>query len=432
MIWKYNKIVPLLFLLIVVSCQGQENSTRYDWPQWRGPDRSGVWANGPDIETLSEENISTVWEVPIGPGYNGPTLASGYVYAMDYKDGLERVICFNAEDGNIVWEYSYPSEYSVGYPTGPRASVLVSGNLAYSLGTMGHLNCFDAETGALKWHQNARETYKSRIPTWGLAASPILEGNKLIVQLGGTPGACLVAFDKDTGEEIWRALDDEASYSTPVLINQAGKRVLICWTGGSICGLNPETGSTYWSIPFKPRKSLMNIADPVYDPPYLFLSSFFDGSFLVLLDQEKTEAELVYYRHGKSERETEALHCCISTPIIEGDYVYGVDSYGEVRCLDLKTGDRIWEDLTVVPKARWANIHFVKQDDKVWGFNEHGVLSLGKLTSEGYVDYGSAKVIDPVGISPNPRNGVCWSHPAFSGNRIYVRSDAKLVCIEIR
>jgi outer membrane protein assembly factor BamB len=283
----------------------------------------------------------------------------------------------------------------------------------------------------LKWHQYTIESYKSRIPVWGLATSPIVEENKLIVQLGGTPGACIVAFNKNTGEEIWRALDDEASYSTPIIINQAGKRVLICWTADSITGLDPETGSTYWSLPFIPRRSRMNIADPVYASPYLFLSSFFDGSYLVKLDQEKTDAELVYSRHGKSERETDALHCCISTPLIDGDYIYGVDSYGEVRCLDLKTGDRIWEDLTVVPKARWANIHFVRQHDKVWGFNEKGTLSLGKLTPEGYMDYGSVKVIDPVGISPNPRNGVCWAHPAFSGNRIYLRSDSKLVCIKL-
>ena len=121
--------------------------------------------------------------------------------------------------------------------------------------------------------------------------------------------------------------------------------------------------------------------------------------------------------------------CCISTPQIR--YVYGVGSYGETRCLDLLTGERIWEDLTLVPKARWANIHLVQQGEKSWGFNELGELLLGQFTPEGFKDLGRVKLIDPVKISPNPRNGVCWAHPAFSGHRIFIRSDEQLVCVQI-
>jgi outer membrane protein assembly factor BamB len=296
---------------------------------------------------------------------------------------------------------------------------------------MGHLHCLDAASGDLVWKVDAMEQYQSRIPIWGLASNPIMVREKLIVQLGGTPGACIVAFHRDTGRELWRALDDEASYSAPVLISQAGKEVLVCWTGESITGLDPETGSIYWSLPFQPGEMIMNIADPVYEPPYLFLSGFFDGSYLVRLDQDTPTAELVYHRRGESERNTDALHCCISTPFIRNGYVYGIGSYGETRCLDLLTGDRIWEDLTLVPRARWANVHLVHQGDLTWGFNEIGELLLGKFTPEGYLDLGRVKVIDPVRVSPNPRNGVTWSHPAFSGNRIYVRNDAKIICLSI-
>jgi len=263
-------------------------------------------------------------------------------------------------------------------------------------------------------------------------ANPIILDEKLIVQVGGFPGACMVAFHKDTGHEIWRALDDEASYSAPVLINQAGRQVLVCWTGESISGLDPHRGTLLWSIPFKPRGNIMNIANPVYDPPYLFLSAFFDGSYLIRVDQESISASLVYHRHGQSERNTDALHCCISTPFIENGYVYGIDSYGEARCLDLLTGNRVWEDLSLVPKERWANVHLVLQEEKVWGFNEIGELLLGRFSPSGYQDLGRIKVIEPVRISPNPRNGVTWAHPAFSGNRIYIRSDAKIICLSVR
>lgn len=423
--------ITLILLLPVLLSGCRKPGTAGEWNQWRGADRSGSWTNGPRIDTLAQEMIHLQWQVPVGPGYSGPTVSGNRVYVMDYVNGSERVHCFSAGEGKEQWTYSYPVTYNVGYPTGPRASVQVFDGKAYSWGTMGHLHCFDAVTGKLIWQVNAQEQYQSRIPIWGLASNPILVDDRLIVQLGGIQGACLVAFNKDNGAEIWRALEDEASYSAPILISQAGRKVVVCWTGESITGLDPEQGAIYWSVPFQPGNMVMNIADPVYDPPYLFLSGFFDGSYLLKLDQELPAAQLIYHRQGASEQHTDALHCCVSTPLIRDGYVYGIDSYGEARCLDLVTGERIWEDLTLVPLGRWANVHLVWQGEKVWGFNELGELLLGRLTPRGYVDLGRAKLITPVRISPNPRNGVCWAHPAFVGNRVFVRSDEKLVCIQI-
>lgn len=420
-----------IFVMITFPAFTQEDQVAKDWAQWRGPDRSGTWQSGPNVSALSPGMIQQIWSVDLGPGYNGPTVSKGRVYAMDYVLGREQVSCFSAENGRTLWSHSYPVSYNVGYPTGPRASVLVADGKAYSFGTMGHLICFDAESGQVLWQVNGLDAYQIRVPIWGLASNPIVVDDYLIVQLGGESEACLVAFHKDTGKEIWRALDDEASYSAPVLITQAGKKVLVCWTGGSISGLDPLSGDLYWSLPFQPGNMIMNIADPVYDPPYLFLSGFFDGSYLVKLDQESTSAQLVYHRSGPNEKDTEALHCCISTPFIKEGYVYGIGSYGEARCLDLLTGERIWEDLTLVPKNRWANVHLIQQGELTWGFNELGELLLGRFTPEGYTDLGRVKVIDPVRISPNPRKGVCWSHPAFSGKQVFIRSDEQLICIQV-
>ena len=417
--------------LLSLNLTGQEDFPGSDWPQWRGPDRLGTWHHGPRVDSLSADLVSKLWEVPVGSGYSGPTVASGLVYVTDLKEGFERVLCFDARNGERKWIHSYPVTYSVGYPTGPRASVLIHSGKAYAWGTMGDLYCLDAKNGDMIWKINTSEKYQSRIPIWGMASNPIMVNNRLVVQVGGINGACLVAFHPDSGEELWRAVDDEASYSSPVLITQAGKEILVCWSAGKLSGLDPNTGNIYWSLPLPPLKMVMNISDPVYDSPYLFLSAFFDGSYLVELDQQRMSARLVYHRYGSSERNTDALHCCISTPIAKEGYVYGVDSYGETRCLDLKTGDRIWEDLTLVPTERWANVHFVTQGDQVWGFAETGELLLGKLSPEGYSHKGRVKVIEPVKISPNPRNGVNWAHPAFSGNHIFARSDSRLVCLKI-
>jgi len=152
---------------------------------------------------------------------------------------------------------------------------------------------------------------------------------------------------------------------------------------------------------------------------------------LIKLDQDTQEAKLVWERKGESERYTDALHCCISTPIMQNGYIYGVDSYWEFRCLEMKSGNRVWTDKTLVPYGRWANAHLIQQGNKIWAFNELGELILGRISPEGFTDLGRVELLKPVPVSPNPRGGVNWSHPAFSGRRIYARSDAKLVCFEL-
>jgi outer membrane protein assembly factor BamB len=268
------------------------------------------------------------------------------------------------------------------------------------------------------------------MPGWGIAAAPLVDGDKLIVQCGGEK-ACLVAFDRRTGKEIWRALDDKASYSAPIIVTQAGKRVLICWTGESVSGLNPDDGAVYWKYPFEPVQMVINIATPVVEDDRLFLTSFYDGSFMLKLRQDAPKIEETWRRVGASEKETDALHSIMATPYMSGDYVYGVDSYGELRCLDAKTGDRIWEDRTATPRERWSNIHMVKNGDRMWMFNEAGELVIGKLSPEKFEEISRAKLIAPTRVQLNQRGGVCWSHPAYAYKHVFARSDEELVCVNL-
>ena len=424
----------LLGNLLLSSCSEPLKPETDDWPQWMGPERNGTWNLDMHKTSLYNSDLVKGWEAPVGTGYSGPTVANGLVYLMDYiGDDIksERVICFDAKTGEERWSYAYECSYVVGYPTGPRVSVLIEDDRAYSLGTMGDLYCFDAMTGEVRWHVDGKKRFDISFPIWGLAASPLIERDLLIVQIGGTPEACIAAFDKHSGKTIWTALGDHASYSAPIMIDQAGKRVLVCWTGDNLAGLDPASGEVYWRVPYQRQKSVINISMPVLKWPYIFLSSFYDGSMLVRLEEKKTEASIVWIRTGESERNTDALHCIISTPVIRGEHVYGVDSYGEFRWLVLMTGDRIWTDSTLVPYGRWANAHFVEQGDHIWAFNELGELILGEISPEGFSDLGRIKLVDPVQVSPNPRGGVNWAFPAFAGRMIYARSDALLVCYEL-
>ncbi|OHB82057.1 MAG: dehydrogenase, partial [Planctomycetes bacterium RBG_16_64_10] len=331
-----------------------------DWPQWRGPDRDGVWHEPKAFERFDGDRLPLRWRAPIAGGYSGPTVADGRVYVTDRlvePDELERVHCFDWRTGNPLWVYSYPAPYhDVGYTDGPRAAVTIRDGRAFALGTMGHLHCLDAATGVIRWQHDLNAEYQIRMPMWGMAAAPLVDGDLVIVQVGGRAGACVVAFDTDDGQERWRALDDRASYSAPILIQQAGQQLLVVWTGDNVVGMDPQTGQVFWRHPSPPSRMVINVPTPVVAGERLFLTSFYDGAEMLRLAGNPLRVERVWRRRGANEVQTDALHAMISTPILLGDYVYGVDSHGQLRCLDADTGARIWEDRTATAPGRWSTI----------------------------------------------------------------------------
>lgn len=403
-----------------------------DWPDWRGVHRDGIWIETGIVEKFDSCVIEHKWSVPVGSGYSGPTVSNGKVYLTDLIEKpsqTEGVLCFDEQTGKKVWEFRYDCPYEgVGYTAGPRASVVINHGKAYSLGTMGNLFCFNAENGKVIWQKDLNKEYEIRMPTWGIAATPLLVDEKIILQLSGSDNACVVAFDKNTGDEIWRNLNDIAAYSAPILIEKNGKRVVVVWTAESLSGLSPKTGKVFWRIPWKVGSG-MSISTPVLYKDYIFVSCFYSGSLLVKLGNDYTSAEIVWQRSGESERNTDALHCVINTPVIIDDFIYGVDSYGELRCLELATGDRVWEDQTAVKRNRWANIHFIQNGKKTWMFNEHGELIISELSPNGFNEISRAKLIEPT-KKQHPL-GVTWTHPAFANKHIFVRNDKELVCADL-
>jgi outer membrane protein assembly factor BamB len=195
--------------------------------------------------------------------------------------------------------------------------------------------------------------------------------------------------------------------------------------------MNASSGAVYWQIPFKPAKMVINIATPVLERDRIFLTSFYDGSMMVQLDKDQTAARPLWRRSGRDEQHTDSLHSIISTPRLEGDYVYGVDSYGEFRCLDALTGDRIWESLVPTPKSRWSTVHMVQNGPRTWMFNERGELIISRLSSSGYEEISRAKLIEPTRVQLGQRGGVCWSHPAFADRHVFARNDEELVCASL-
>jgi outer membrane protein assembly factor BamB len=412
-----------------------------DWPCWRGPTRDGVWHETGIVERFDGPELKPLWRARISSGYSGPTVADGRAYVTDRvarPQQQERVHCFDARSGEPLWTHDYPCTYQgISYEAGPRAAVAIADGRAYSLGTMGHLFCLDDESGSVLWQHDLAAEYDIRFDelVWGVSASPVVEDGLVIVQVGGRqPQSCLVAFDAASGEERWRALDDRASYSAPIVIQQAGRKVLACWTGDSVAGLDPASGEVLWRVPFAPARMVLAIASPVLDRDRLFATGFYDGSMMIGLDAEgprRPAASMLWHRRGRSEQDTDALHSIISTPYMADGHVYGVDSYGEFRCLEAATGDRVWESDKPVPIARWSTVHMVRNGERIFMFTERGDLVICRLSPQGYEEIDRAKLIEPTTVQLPQRGGVCWSHPAYANRCVFARNDEELVCASL-
>jgi outer membrane protein assembly factor BamB len=428
--------LSLLAILSSLSCHAA--SKTHDWPQWRGPERDGAWRETGLLEEFNEPQLKIIWRADISSGYSGPTVADGRVFVFDRVvkgiEQQERVHCFDARTGDELWTYSYDCPYiDVSYPAGPRSSITVHEGRAYALGTMGNLHCFDAAGGAILWSKDLNTEYKIRMPMWGITCSPLIEKDLVIVQISGADGANLVAFDRKNGEERWKALDDPASYSSPIMIDQAGKRVLVCWTGARLVGLDPASGALYWEHPMPPEKFVRNCASPVWIKDSIVLTSFFGGAAAFRLKPDELGIEKVWQRKGVNEKETDGLHTNFAEPIIQGDFIYGVDSYGQLRCLEIASGKRVWENLEAIPQQRWSTLRFIPNGDRVWMFTELGDLIISRLSPRGYEEISRTHLLQPTQEQlPSRRAGVCWSHPAFAYQHIFARSDEEIVCASLK
>jgi outer membrane protein assembly factor BamB len=420
-----------------------------DWPQWLGPQRDSIWRETGIIQKFPTGGPPIRWRTPIDAGYSGPAVANGRVYITDRMlstgasnpadpfakstiPGIERIVCLDESSGKILWHHDYDCPYTVSYPAGPRATPLINDGKVYTLGAEGNLLCLDVKDGKVVWSHDFKKNYDIPTPMWGFSASPLLDGDRLICLVGGS-NSTAVAFDKNTGREIWCALGSkEPGYCPPTIFQAGGKRQLIVWHPESVNSLNPETGAVYWSEPCK-IKAGMTIPTPRKAGDLLFLTCFYNGSMMLKLDSAKPAETVLWQSQRISERNTTELHSTLGTPFIEDGYIYGVCSYGQLRCLKADTGERLWETLAATTpdgkEMRWANAFIVKNGGRFFLANEKGDLIIARLTPKGYEEISRAHLLEPTNTATG--RDVVWSHPAFANKKIYARNDKEIICADL-
>lgn len=423
-----------------------------DWPQWRGEDRLAVWRETGIVEELPDA-LAVSWRTPLRSGYSGPAVAGGRVFVTDWRedpdsrtlDGVERMIALDERTGAVLWTHEWRTSYrmlSVAYAIGPRSTPTVDGDRVYVVGATGRLFCFDVETGAVRWEKDYVADYGTSVPVWGVVSAPLVDGDRLLAVVGGEPDALVVAFDKRTGAERWRAIDVEAEmgYAQPVIYEAGGARQLIVWHPRALASLNPETGELYWEQPWDVSMGV-TVATPVRSGNYLLVSQFFNGSLMMQLNQDRPDAAELWRGRSRSELpgETDTIHAMVTTPIIIGGHVYGVDSYGELRALDAATGERLWMSPDMTAQARWSTAFLVRHEDRYFVNNDEGFLILARFTPEGYVELDRTRLIEPTSRSgartPHGRIAerlVNWSHPAYANGHVVHRNDREIVRASLR
>ena len=439
--------VPLIIFLFSLPFQLLDAD---DWPQWFGPRHDGIWRETGILEKFPEDGPKVLWRTPIRRGYAGPAVAGKRVYLMDREvdrspeakresartgaqAGKERLLCLEAASGKIVWEKSYDCAYTMSYPAGPRVTPLVEGKRVYTLGAEGLLVCRATKDGRELWQHDFKERFQAKTQTWGFAASPLIHGDLLICLAAGD-GTTAVAFHKETGKEVWRALSaGQPGYCPPRIVKHAGRDLLIIWHPESVNALDPATGKRFWTIPWKIRFGLTIPMPQMIDEEHLFLSSFYNGSLLLRLKKNNGTPGIVYRTNKASERQTTHLHGIMNTMVLRDGHLFGACSYGQFRCMEALTGKRVWESLKPIAldgPTRWGTVFVTPHEDRYFLFTEKGDLVIARLSVEGYEEIDRAHVIEPNGADLRQRR-IVWSHPAYAHKCVFIRNDTEVICLSL-
>jgi outer membrane protein assembly factor BamB len=406
-----QRIVSILLLAGWLSLHSLRAA---DWPQFLGPGRNDISSETGLLPAWSKDGPPLAWQRPIGAGFSGPAVAGDHLVLFHRLGDQEVVACLDPATGQEKWQFAYPTGYrdDFGKDEGPRSTPLLNGNRVYTLGAEGQLHCLELATGKKIWQRSLNTDYQIRKGFFGVAVSPLLEGNLLLLNVGGKE-AGIVALDKDTGKETWRATNHEASYSSPVAATFHGKRRVVFFTREGVVLLDPRTGEIAYSKHWRSRMhASVNAASPVIAEDLIFVSACY-GTGALLLRAGTDRIEEIWHSD-------DVMSNHYNTCVHSNGYLYGFDGRQEegaqLRCVELKTGKICWKD------KHTGCGSMILADGNLIILNEQGQLVLVEATPEAYREKARAHVL----AAP------CRSPIALANGRLYARDSKRLVCWNLK
>lgn len=396
-----------MFVSSVVSAE--------DWPQWRGPDRSGRVAASAKVPQKLSAEPRLVWKRPAGEGFASPVVAADRVYVFDNQAGKETLRALATTDGSELWRTAVDATFRDEQgPPGPRCTPLVDGDRVYAQSGLGELQCLGARDGSLKWRVNFRKDFgspflgeDSPIPgaaEHGYTASPVIDGTRLIACVGSTNGAGVVAFDKTTGVVRWRSLNDLAGYAAPLVTKLADSSQCLAFTVEGLVGLRPADGAELWRSPLRTSYG-RHCATPVVMEDVILAGSYKVGLFATQISG--AGAQFMAARLWTNAN----VSMNFSSPVLVGRHLYALGTGKTVVCVDTATGRIAWSKEGLVTRsADVAHAAFLGMRDKVFVLKDDGEAILLAADPAAYRELGRAQLC-----------GLNWCIPAFADGRLYLR-----------
>lgn len=397
------------------------------WPQWRGPTRDGRAAAGAFRADWDKTPPKLLWKADCGGGYGSCAVVAGRVYTQYRKDGRDLLQCLDSASGELKWEIGHEASYhgtDSKFAIGPRATPTVEGRFIWTLDGAGHLTCYRSREPEGRgvdevWHVNLLKTFDAKLPEWGVACSPLVDGELVIVQPGGKGGS-VVALDKRTGDARWTAGNNPPSYSSPVAATVGGRRVIFALTGDALLAIRASDGSVTDRYAWKPVPEV-NVATPLVVDDYVFISSAYNmGCALLRAEINGDDVKLV---NVYARRRPPGMQNHFSSCVFKNRYLYGFDGMGAARlkCVEFDTGREKadWDAEFTVGKGNLilAGNHLIVQ-------TERGELCLVEATPEEF------RLIARIPKVLSGKNN--WATPALVDGRLYLRDEEKVVCYDVR
>jgi len=402
----------------VSAADGKAKAT-HDWPQFLGPHRNGVSAETGLIDAFPKDGPKLLWRVKGGVGMGGVAISRGKAVTMVQTEGKQRALAIDATTGKRLWSTAVAPQYRNDMGDGPRATPTVDGDNVFLFTGEGNLVCLKFADGTRRWEQKPLKELGGKPAEYGMACSPLVAGD-LVIVTAGTKAGTVVAYHKADGKLAWKAGDDPAGYSTPALLKVGGQRQVVVFTGGSAIGLEPKTGKRLWRFAYETEYHC-NTASPIAVGGNVLISSGENhGSAMLSLVSAggMFDVKPAWTSYGR----TSVLRSEWQTPILHDGYLYGLDNVGSAGpvtnlvCVEAKSGKQKWI------QRRFGKSNGIFADGKLWYVTMKGELILVKADPEKYTELARSK----------PLIATTRHAPALSGGRLYLRDGKEIVCLDVR
>jgi outer membrane protein assembly factor BamB len=399
-------LLPAIFVLALA--QQALAQPAVNWPQWRGPNRDGISKETGLLKQWPAEGPTLVWKASgAGGGYSSFSVANGKLYTMGLRGDREFVVAFDVATGKEAWATSHGGAFRNDRGDGPRGTPTIDGDRVYALGGSGDLTVLDARTGKIVWSKNVLKEFGGSNITWGISESPLVLGNKVLVNAGG-PGASIVALNKSDGSIIWKSQSDKAGYSSAIPVELNGTTQVVFFTAERAVGLDVKDGRLLWEYG-RPSNNVANVATPIARGNRVFISSDYGTGGGVIEIKADNKAQEIWF--------TKDMRNHHSSSVLIGDYLYGFSS-NILTAVRFDTGEIAWRDRSVGKGS------LVFADGNLYCLSENGVVGLVEAASDGYKEKGRFRI--PQGNLPT------WTHPVVVGGRLYLRDQDTIYAYDVR